>query len=62
MQTLKQIHNRSELLYTQIIKQKETGVVIIVSDKLDIKPNNLEDIENHYNLINIAIYQEDIIF
>lgn len=62
MQTLKQIHNRSELLYTQIIKQKETGVVIIVSDKLDIKPNNLEDIENHYNLVNIAIYQEDIIF
>lgn len=62
MQTLKQIHNRSELLYTQIIKQKETGVVIIVSDKLDIKPNNLEDMENHYNLINIAIYQEDIIF
>lgn len=62
MKTLKQIHNRSELLYTQIIKQKETGVVIIVSDKLDIKPNNLEDVENHYNLINIAIYQEDIIF
>lgn len=62
MKTLKQIHNRSELLYTQIIKQKETGVVIIVSDKLDIKPNNLEDMENHYNLINIAIYQEDIIF
>lgn len=62
MQTLKQIHNRSELLYTQIIKQKETGVVIIVSDKLDIKPNNLEDMENRYNLINIAIYQEDIIF
>ena len=42
-------------------KQKKAGVAILISDKIDLKINNItKDKEGHYIMIKKSIQEEDI--